>query len=99
MEDNPFILGQKVVCISDDFPGVRTSDPDKSIIGRQAKYHPHKDDVLIIDDIIGPYLNFEKYNTAESNQWFHYTRFAPVLEEGIEAEANEVVREELLVFR
>lgn len=60
---NPFIEGQKVVCI-----------------GGIPKYPtPKKGEVNIIDEMLGDYLRFEKYD-GETVNWWHHTSFKPVSE-------------------
>lgn len=73
-----FQEGEKVVCISDDFPKQYTTNADKSDIGVQADLHPVKSEVLVISEILGNYLNFVKYNSPDNIRWFHYKKFAPL---------------------
>lgn len=72
-----FNEGQKVVCISDDFPVKATTKLDKSIIGTQAPIHPQKGETLIIDEMLGDFLRFNKYDTDSFN-WWHCSRFRPI---------------------
>jgi len=44
---------------------------------------------LVIDEILGEFLRFDKYDTEESYNWWKSDRFAPITEE-------EIVMEELI---
>ena len=80
-----FREGQKVVCISEDFPVHTTTKPDKSEIGTQAPIHPKKGETLVIDEMLGDFLRFDKYDTDAFN-WWHCSRFRPIDE--IEVTSN-----------
>jgi len=75
---NPFYIGQKVVCISDKFPYM----PE---YGGESEYKfskPKRDEILIIEDILGDFLTFKEYNnqTGEGDtNWFMYDRFASLI--------------------
>lgn len=74
----PFYEGQEVVCIDDDFPMIRTTNKDKSELGQKAVFHPKKYEELVIDEILGPFLRFNKYDSDEFGfQWWHHSAFAP----------------------
>lgn len=95
--ENPFYEGQKFVCISDNFPVVATTD-NKSLIGTQPNFHPKKGEILTIDEILGEYLRFIKYDIHEEThpeygfRWWKHTRFEPLLEiEESELEVKEGV--------
>jgi hypothetical protein len=83
-EMNPFSVGQKVVCISENFPIEITTDEDKSRLGEQAYAHPVIGEQLIIDEILGGFIRFDKFdsdNPLHPNygfNWWHYTRFSPI---------------------
>lgn len=70
---NPFTEGQKVVCINESFPhiekygGVDLGNPN-----------PIKGEELIIAEILGLFLRFDKYTFPNENKWFLYNRFAPI---------------------
>lgn len=75
-DSQPFYEGQEVVCINDSFPMVRTTNEDKSNIGQPAEFHPQKNEELIIDEILGPFLRFDKYDSDEFGfQWWHHSAF------------------------
>lgn len=75
-DSQPFYEGQEVVCINDVFPMVRTTNEDKSNIGQKAVFHPYKNEELIIDEILGPFLRFNKYDSDEFGfQWWHHSSF------------------------
>lgn len=73
-EENPFYEGQKVVCITDNFPVIRTTKEDKSKIGTLAPVHPKKGETLVIDEILGPFIRFSIYDTDAFN-WWHFSMF------------------------
>lgn len=86
--ENEFYEGQKVVCISENFPLLKKYGGDT-----EAKNTPKKDEVLIIDEILGEFLRFDKYDTDESYNWWYFNRFAPISEEEIAME--EMIAEAL----
>ena len=89
--------GQKVVCISESFPVHATTEVDKSIIGNQAPIHPVKGETLVIDEILGDFFRFDKYDSNESFNWWHCTRFRPlddfIITESVESEMQCVARQ------
>lgn len=72
---NLFFEGQKVVCISEDFPLIKKYS---TIDIGEAKETPKKNEIIIIDEILGEFLRFNKYDTPESFNWWKYDRFAPL---------------------
>lgn len=72
---NPFSEGQEVVCVSEAFPCIIATGEDKTCVGKQAPAHPHLGEEIIIDEILGDFLRFDKYDTNESFMWWHHTRF------------------------
>ena len=87
---NEFYEGQKVVCISENFPLI-----EKYGGGKEAANAPKKEEVLVIDEILGEFLRFDKYDTEESYNWWKSDRFAPITEEEIAME--ETIAEALSV--
>lgn len=83
---NPFVEGQEVVCISEAFPVLPYSDYGREHTGQQPNYHPRKGEVLNIDEILGDFLRFAKYDTRESYNWWCWDRFAPVEAETVRQE-------------
>ena len=72
-----FYEGQKVVCVSDNFPIISTTDADKTIIGTHPKNHPQIGETLVIDEMLGDeWLRFDKYDN-ESFNWWNYLKFRP----------------------
>lgn len=73
-----------VICINDQgFIKVITTIEDKSTIGNYSKLHPKKDEVLIVDEILGEYVRFDQYDDGDSFNWFHskyFTLFNPLLQ-------------------
>ena len=91
---NNFHEGQKIVCVSENFPlikeyGGNWIEPNKK---------PKKDEVLIIDEILGDFLRFDKYDTSESFNWWKYDRFADIneLEELQNYEDNQRLADEIV---
>jgi len=69
-----FSEGQKVICISEDFPLIKKYGGT----GKEAQATPKKDEVLVIDEILGEFLRFDIYDTEESNNWWKDDRFMPI---------------------
>jgi hypothetical protein len=84
---NPFREGQSVVCISENFPVIKKYGGT----GEEATNTPKQGEVLVIDEILGGFLRFNKYDTEESFNWWYYNRFAPVNEKEQEELINELV--------
>lgn len=80
--ENLFKEGQNVVCINDSFPWIE----EYGGIGPAIK-HPKKDEVLVIDEILGEFLRFDKYDTEQSVNWWLATHFAPIEQIAIEQES------------
>jgi len=88
--NNSFEQGQEVVCISDNFPVIK----EYGGTGKEATSKPQKNETIIIDEILGEFLRFDKYDTEESCNWWKHDRFAPT-EEKIkeEQELEEILKE------
>jgi len=84
-----FFVGQEVVCISESFPVHTTTEADKSIIGKQALIHPKKGENLVIDEMLGDFIRFDKYDTDACN-WWHSSRFCPLDEFAIKTLIKEL---------
>jgi hypothetical protein len=82
-----FEEGQKVVCILGRFPLIK----EFGGTGREAVDTPKKNEVLIIDEILGEFLRFDKYDTDDSFNWWAGDHFAPFDE-------MEGIKEELLQY-
>lgn len=84
--------GDKVVCISENFPLWKTTNEDKSILGSHPNSHPKKDEVLIVDEVLGDFLRFDKYDTEEDFKWWKSDRFKKIddIEEEYMEEKNTV---------
>jgi hypothetical protein len=75
-DSQPFYEGQEVVCVNDIFPMIRTTNEDKSELGTKAKFHPQKNEELVINEILGPFLRFDKYDSdIVGFQWWHHSSF------------------------
>lgn len=82
-EEPKFKAGDRVVCISDNFPKIATTDANKSTVGTQAKRHPIIGEVLTVYDNLGDFVCFDKYNDKAPEyldgvrqfHWFHQSRF------------------------
>lgn len=88
---NPFHEGQTVVCINTNFPEMITTSEDKSRIGKIPPNHPKIGERLCIDEILGEFLRFDKYDIPESFNWWKYTHFAPIDDQGIEESISELL--------
>lgn len=86
--ENPFSVGQSVVCINDYFPMVITT-ADKERIGTLPTVHPKRNELLVIDEILGEYLRFNKYDCDDVNlpdygwRWWKHTHFAAIQESNL----------------
>lgn len=70
-----FYVGQDVVCINDAFPLLTTTLEDKQNVGKQAEWHPMLNEKLTIDEMLGDFLRFQKYDIGDHCQWWHKSRF------------------------
>lgn len=83
--ENPFTVGQSVVCINDHFSLVITT-ADKERICTLPPVHPKLNEHLVIDEILGEYLRFDKYDCDDVNhpdfgwRWWRHTHFAAIQE-------------------
>jgi hypothetical protein len=82
---NRFSEGQRVVCISEDFPII-----EKWSTGKETNNKPKKGEILVIDEILGDFLMFNKYSSVNNINWWKYDRFAPVDETKSAVIANAV---------
>ena len=80
-------IGQKVVCINGEFPSIKKYGG----LPNNAKTKPVLREVIIIDDVLGEFLRFEKYDTAESRNWWIDKNFAPIDDEKLEGELKEIL--------
>lgn len=71
---NNYKEGQKVVCISQNFSLIK----EFGGTGKEAEKIPKINEVLIIDEILGDFLRFEKYDTDESFNWWKFDRFVSI---------------------
>lgn len=72
----PFYEGQEVVCIKDNNKLIITTETDKSRLGEKATFKPKKNEELVIDEILGPFLRFNKYDSdLDGHQWWHHSGF------------------------
>lgn len=93
---NKFNEGQKVMCVSNDFPLIKKYGGN----GKEPLKTPKKDEILIIDEILGDFLRFEKYDSNESINWWKFDRFRDITEleerqeyEDKQREADEMVND------
>lgn len=62
---NPFMPGDRVVCINDNWVGgVKSKDPKKG-------------EVLTVSKTVSAYVIFDKYDTDIYQNEYHYSGFAP----------------------
>lgn len=96
--ENPFLAGQYVVCISENFPVVETTG-DKSQIGTQPLIHPKKGEICCVDEILGEYLRFDEYDcNDETNpnygwKWWKHTNFRRITEQEVEQHYQKVAQD------
>lgn len=84
---NPFEVGQTVVCISEDFPWIQ-----KYGGVNPATITPKLHEQLTVNEILGDFVRFDKYDTDASYNWWYWNRFAPISEVCASAEINEEYR-------
>lgn len=79
--------GDKVVCINHHFPHI------KEYGGTEIKQiTPKKGDVLVIDEVLGEFLRFDLFDTEESFNWWHKSRFRKIDEaEESENESDKIL--------
>ena len=73
---NKFETGQTVVCVKDDFPMIKKHSSEGSV---EAIRKPRLKEHIAIDEILGDFLRFSKYDTEDSWNWWHYSRFKSVV--------------------
>lgn len=78
----------KVVCINDNFPRLQKYGGSE----RDAPNKPKLGEVLTIDEILGDFFRFDKYDCEDSFNWWYAKNFAPINEEEIENEINELLQ-------
>lgn len=82
--ENPFSVGENVVCINDNFPQVITTSDDKSRIGIIPNRRPVKGIIYQIDEILGEFIRFDCMDILDENdpdygwRWWKHTHFAPI---------------------
>jgi hypothetical protein len=81
------IEGQSVICISEDFPLIKKYGGT----GEEATSHPKKGEILVIDEVLGDFLRFDKYDTEESFNWWKSDRFVPINEIAMEEEISNLL--------
>lgn len=90
--------GDEVICISEDFPVWKTTEEDKSIIGTKPNFHPQKGEILTIDETLGEFIKFDKYDNDHVN-WWHHSRFRKVEDIDDEAAMDAVVHKNVKLFK
>lgn len=73
----------KVICINDDFPFIEKYSTSKNT----NPITPKKGDELIIDEVLGDFLRFELFDSVDSFNWWHKSRFRKIEESFCEEEA------------
>lgn len=94
---NPFYEGQTVVCINDSF--IQGN-------GRESSNHPHRNEVLVVDEVMGEFVRFEKYDIGTDEklwQYWEHKNFAPVEDDlndniWMNEQIKELVEEEEIEF-
>lgn len=87
--ENPFEVGNYVICVNDIFPAVSTTG-DKSLIGTLPSEYPKKGEVCCIDEILGEFIRFDEYDCNEETsleygfRWWKHTHFKLMTNEEVE---------------
>lgn len=76
--------GDKVQCISSDFPWI-----EKYGGTSKRQITPKKGDILIIDEVLGDFLRFDLFDSEDSFNWWHKSRFRKLLFKEQEKEEHE----------
>jgi hypothetical protein len=71
-----FEEGTKVICISNHFPVIK----EYGGTGNEAINTPQKGEILIVNEVLGDFLRFDKYDTTESFNWWKSDRFSLIKE-------------------
>ena len=101
--ENPFTVGQYVLCINENFPIVETTG-DKSQIGTQPISHPKKGEICCVSEIIGEYLRFDEYDCNDPNNpgygwnWWKHTHFKPISQQEVEEHYTEAAKKFVGLF-
>lgn len=82
MNKNPFLPGDRVVCIVNSWNTTHSDDPTKNSF-------PKKGEVLIVFKTWDNLLSFENHNIGDCLNWFNYEAFAPV-QDATEMESEEI---------
>jgi hypothetical protein len=88
--ENPFEPGQIVICDSENFPVIK----EYGGADEEATAKPRKGEELIVDEILGEFVRFDKYDTEESFNWWKHDRFSPL--DDAMANEDEIASEELI---
>lgn len=80
-----FKAGDNVKCINDNFPYQHQHGGDPSL----CKDQPKLNELLEVEDVLGEYLMFEKYNSPISNNFWHESRFEKA--KSIKEQTNEML--------
>lgn len=91
--------GDDVICISEAFPEWKTTDEDKSRIGTTPAHHPKKGEIITIDEVLGDFIRFDKYDIPESFNWWHHSRFRKVEDADCEESIDAVVHKNVELFK
>ncbi len=70
---NPFSAGEEVICVNINFPFIK----DYGGSG-EAKNKPKENEVLVVDETLGDFIRFDKYDTEGSFNWWHHNRFRTI---------------------
>ncbi len=78
-------VGAMVVCVSTNFPVVKKFSSTNVGAKECPKLHEH----LMIDEILGDYLRFDKYDEHGMCNWWKYDRFIPLSSEQLAENKKE----------
>lgn len=73
MSNHTFKPGQQVRCISENFPYIPEYGGTNAAVDKPKLF-----EVLEIEDVLGDFLTFAKYNEEDATNWFKYDRFAAI---------------------
>lgn len=82
---NDFKQGERVICINDNFPWIPEFGGNGDNIEK-----PKVGEILTVDEVLGDFLMFEKYNTETSTNWFFFNRFKRIDEENFKEHKDQL---------
>lgn len=90
--ENPFIEGDEVICISDNFPYIEKYGGNGG-----ATSKPKLNEILIVDEVLGQFIRFNKYDSDTTINWWKYDRFKKLTTEEMKFKNKTAIDQEQLI--